>query len=94
LSNINKYLSEKQIILVDSKNLLSGSNFLFLNLYTDVDVDKNEVNDHISDMIQVNYPSAKLVLQWQDDLQKPEDEVIEKSQAEIDLEKQFSLLFT
>jgi hypothetical protein len=27
-------------------------------------------------------------------LQKPEDEVIEKSQAEIDLEKQFSLLFT
>lgn len=94
MSNINKYLSEKQIILVDSKNLLSGSNFLFLNLYTDVDVDKNEVNDHISDMIQVNYPSAKLVLQWQDDLKKVEDEVIEKSQAEIDLEKQFSLLFT
>jgi hypothetical protein len=94
LSNINKYLSEKQIILVDSKNLLSGSNFLFLNLYTDVDVDKNEVNDHISDMIQVNYPSGKLVLQWQDDLKKVEDEVIEKSQAEIDLEKQFSLLFT
>jgi hypothetical protein len=27
-------------------------------------------------------------------LKKVEDEVIEKSQAEIDLEKQFSLLFT
>jgi hypothetical protein len=33
------------------------------------------------------------VLQRQDNLQKQEEEIVERSQAEIDLEKQFSLLF-
>ena len=93
LDKINKYLLSNQIIMVDSKNLLSGSNFLFLNLYTDSYVDKEVVQDAILDLIEPEYSWAKLVLQWQDDLQKQEEEIIEKSQAEIDLEKQFSLLF-
>jgi hypothetical protein len=33
------------------------------------------------------------VLQRQDNLQKQEENIVERSQAEIDLEKQFLLLF-
>ena len=93
LDKINKFLLSNQIIMVDSKNLLSGSNFLFLNLYTDSYVDKEVVQDGILNIIEPEYTWAKLVLQWQDNLQKQEEEIIEKSQAEIDLEKQLSVLF-
>ena len=90
---INKYLLSNQIILVDSKNLLSGSNFLFLNLYTDSYVEKDAVKNDILGIVESEYSWAKLILQWQDNLQKQDEEVIEKSQAEIDLEKQLSVLF-
>ena len=93
LDKVNKYLSSNNIIMVDSKNLLSSSNFLFLNLYTDSYVDKENIKNKILNIIEQEYPWAKLVLQWQDNLQKQEEEIIEKSQAEIDLEKQFSLIF-
>jgi len=94
LDKVNQYLLSNSIILVDSKNLLSNSNFLFLNLYTDSIVDKEKVKDEILKIIEPEYSWAKLVLQWQDNLQKQEEEIVERSQAEIDLEKQFSLLFT
>ena len=94
LDKVNQYLVSNSIILVDSKNLLSNSNFLFLNLYTDSIVDKEKVKDEILKIIEPEYSWAKLVLQWQDNLQKQEEEIVERSQAEIDLEKQFSLLFT
>lgn len=93
LDKVNKYLSSNHIIMVDSKNLLPSSNFLFLNLYTDTYLDKEAIKDEILNIIEPEYSWAKLVLQWQDNLQKQEEEIIEKSQAEIDLEKQFSLLF-
>lgn len=93
LDKVNKYLSSNNIIMVDNKNLLTSSNFLFLNLYTDQYLDKSAIKDEILNIIEPEYSWAKLVLQWQDNLQKQEEEVIEKSQAEIDLEKQFSLLF-
>jgi len=93
LDKVNKYLSSNNIIIVDSKNLLSGSNFLFLNLYTDSYVDKEGIKEDILDIIEPEFSWAKLVLQWQDNLQKQEEEIIERSQAEIDLEKQFSSLF-
>lgn len=93
LDKINQYLVSNNIILVDSKNLLSNSNFLFLNLYTDSYIDKENVKDGILKIIEPEYSWAKLVLQRQDDLQKHEEEIIERSQAEIDLEKQFLLLF-
>ena len=93
LENINKYLQSNNIIMVDNKNLLSGSNFLFLNLYTDAYIDKENIKDNILDIIEPEFSWAKLVLQWQDSLQKQEEEIIERSQAEIDLEKQFSLMF-
>ncbi len=93
LDKINQYLVSNNIILVDSKNLLSSSNFLFLNLYTDSYFDKENVKDEILEIIGPEYSWAKLVLQRQDNLQKQEEEIIERSQAEIDLEKQFSLLF-
>ena len=93
LDKVNKYLLSNHIIMVDSKNLLPSSNFLFLNLYTDQYLDKEAIKDEILNIIEPEYPWAKLVLQWQDNLQKQEEEIIEKSQAEIDLEKQFSLLF-
>jgi len=93
LDNVNKYLSSNHIIMVDSKNLLPSSNFLFLNLYADTYLDKEAIKDEILNIIEPEYSWAKLVLQWQDNLQKQEEEIIEKSQAEIDLEKQFSLLF-
>lgn len=94
LDKVNQYLLSNSIILVDSKNLLSNSNFLFLNLYTDSIVDKEKVKDEILKIIEPEYSWAKLVLQWQDNLQKQLEEIVERSQAEIDLEKQFSLLFT
>lgn len=94
LDKVNKYLSSNRIIMVDSKNLLPSSNFLFLNLYTDTYLDKEAVKDEILNIIEPEYSWAKLVLQWQDNLKKQEEEIIEKSQAEIDLEKQFSLLFS
>lgn len=94
LDKVNQYLLSNSIILVDSKNLLSNSNFLFLNLYTDSIVYKEKVKDEILKIIEPEYSWAKLVLQWQDNLQKQEEEIVERSQAEIDLEKQFSLLFT
>ena len=93
LDKVNKYLSSNHIIMVDSKNLLSSSNFLFLNLYTDKYLDKEAVKNEILNIIEPEYPWAKLVIQWQDNLQKQNEEIIEKSQAEIDLEKQFSLMF-
>ena len=93
LDKVNKYLSSNHIIMVDSKNLLPSSNFLFLNLYTDQYLDKEVIKDEILNIIEPEYSWAKLVLQWQDNLQKQEEEIIEKSQAEIDLEKQFSVLF-
>lgn len=93
LDKVNKYLSLNHIIMVDSKNLLPSSNFLFLNLYTDQYLDKEAIKDEILNIIESEYSWAKIVLQWQDNLQKQEEEIIEKSQAEIDLEKQFSLLF-
>lgn len=93
LDKVNKYLSSNHIIMVDSKNLLPSSNFLFLNLYTDQYLDKEAVKNEILNIIEPEYSWAKLVLQWQDNLKKQEEEIIEKSQAEIDLEKQFSLLF-
>lgn len=93
LDKVNKYLSSNHIIMVDSKNLLPSSNFLFLNLYTDTYLDKEAIKDQILNIIEPEYSWAKLVLQWQDNLQKQEEEIIERSQAEIDLEKQFSLLF-
>ena len=93
LDKVNKFLLSNGIILVDSKNLLSNSDFLFLNLYTDQYLDKESIKDEILNIIEPEYSWAKLVLQWQDNLQKQEDIVIEKTQAEIDLEKQFSLLF-
>lgn len=93
LDKVNKYLSSNHIIMVDSKNLLPSSNFLFLNLYTDQYLDKEAMKDQILNIVESEYSWAKLVLQWQDNLQKQEEEIIEKSQAEIDLEKQFSLLF-
>lgn len=93
LDKVNKFLLSNGIILVDSKNLLSNSDFLFLNLYTDKYLDKESIKDEILNIIEPEYSWAKLVLQWQDNLQKQEEEAIEKSQAEIDLEKQFSLLF-
>lgn len=93
LDKINKYLISKNIIMVDNKNLLSGSNFLFLNLYTDTYMNKENIQNEIIELIKPKFPEAKLVLQWQDDLQKQEEEIIERSQAEIDLEKQFSLMF-
>ena len=93
LDKVNKYLSSNHIIMVDNKNLLPSSNFLFLNLYTDQYLDKEAIKDEILNIIEPEYSWAKLVLQWQDNLKKQEEEIIEKSQAEIDLEKQFSLLF-
>jgi len=93
LDKINQYLVSNNIILVDSKNLLLNSNFLFLNLYTDSYFDKENVKDEILKIIEPEYPWAKLVLQRQDNLQKQNEEIVERSQAEIDLEKQFSLLF-
>ena len=93
LDKVNKYLVSNNVILVDSKNLLPSSNFLFLNLYTDQYLDKEAMKDQILNIVESEYSWAKLVLQWQDNLQKQEEEIIEKSQAEIDLEKQFSLLF-
>ena len=93
LDKVNKYLSSNHIIMVDNKNLLPSSNFLFLNLYTDQYLDKWMIKDEILNIIEPEYSWAKLVLQWQDNLQKQEEEIIEKSQAEIDLEKQFLLLF-
>lgn len=92
LDKVNKYLSSNHIIMVDSKNLLPSSKFLFLNLYTDQYLDKETIKDEILNIIEPEYSWAKLVLQWQDNLQKQE-EIIEKSQAEIDLEKQLSVLF-
>jgi len=93
LDKVNKYLSSNHIIMVDSKNLLPSSNFLFLNLYTDTYLDKEAIKDEILNIIEPEYSWAKLVLQRQDNLQKQEEEIVERSQAEIDLEKQFSLLF-
>ena len=93
LDKINKYLLSNNIILVDNKNMLSNSNFLFLNLYTDSYVDKENIKDEILNIVEPEYPWSKLVLQRQDNLQKQEEEIIEKSQAEIDLEKQFWLMF-
>ena len=93
LDKVDQYLMSNNVILVDSKNLLSSSNFLFLNLYSDLYVDKENIKNGISNIIEPEYSWAKLVLQRQDNLQKQEEEIVERSQAEIDLEKQFSLLF-
>lgn len=93
LDKINKYLLSNQIIMVDSKNLLSSSNFLFLNLYTDSYINRENIKQSILDIVEPEFSWAKLVLQWQDNLQKQKEDIIERSQAEIDLEKQFSLLF-
>jgi hypothetical protein len=43
------------VILVDSKNLLSSSNFLFLNLYSDLYVDKENIKNGISNIIEPEY---------------------------------------
>lgn len=93
LDKINQYLVSNNIILVDSKNLLLSSNFLFLNLYTDSYVNSEIIKDEILELIESEYSWARLVLQRQDNLQKQNEEIVERSQAEIDLEKQFSLLF-
>lgn len=93
LDKVDQYLISNNVILVDSKNLLSSSNFLFLNLYSDLYVDKENIKNGISNIVESEYSWARLVLQRQDDLQKQEEEIVERSQAEIDLEKQFSLLF-
>ena len=66
---------------------------MFLNLYTDQYLDKEAIKGEILNIIEPEYSWVKLVLQRQDSLQKHEEEMIEKSQAEIDLEKQFSVLF-
>ena len=93
LDKINQYLVPNNVILVDGKNLLSSSNFLFLSLYSDLYVDKENIKNGISNIVESEYPWARLVLQRQDNLQKQNEEIVERSQAEIDLEKQFSLLF-
>lgn len=93
LDKIGKYLSSNHIILVDNKNLLSSSNFLFLNLYSDEYTNKENIKDELLNIVESEYSWAKLVLQWQDNLQKQEEDIIERSQAEVDLEKQFSSLF-
>jgi hypothetical protein len=42
--------------MVDSKNLLLSSNFLFLNLYTDQYLDKKAIKDEILNIIEPEYP--------------------------------------
>ncbi|MBO4516086.1 hypothetical protein J5751_01295 [bacterium] len=55
LDKIGKYLSSNHIILVDNKNLLSSSNFLFLNLYSDEYTNKENIKDELLNIVESEY---------------------------------------
>lgn len=84
-------LVENWSILIDSKILSEWDvKFFFLDVYTDSNTDKNDIYRLLVDELDSSFWSwAKLVLQWQENTEILR---VEKSQAEIDLEKQFIVL--
>lgn len=84
-------LVENGSILIDSKILSEWDvKFFFLDVYTDSNTDKNDIYRLLVDELDSSFWSwAKLVLQWQENTEILR---VEKSQAEIDLEKQFIVL--
>lgn len=94
LQDIHDYLQMNDVVLVDYKVLKDDYIFFFFNVYTDSDIDRFDLFDRLEEKVKEYFPDwAKVVLQWQDNLEKQEIELVEKSQAEIDLEKQFYALF-
>lgn len=94
LDAVHEYLQANNIVLVDYKVLNDEYKYFFFNVFTDANIDRYEVLEEADEIAKSFYPSwVKVILQWQDNLEKVETELIEKSQAEIDLEKQFYALF-
>lgn len=94
LQDILDLLQINDVVLVDYKILKDDYMFFFLNVYTDSDIDRFELFDRIEEKVREYFPDwTKVILQWQENLEKQEIELVEKSQAEIDLEKQFYALF-
>lgn len=94
LQDIHDFLQMNDVVLVDYKILKDDYMFFFFNVYTDSDIDRFELFDRVEGKVKEYFLTwAKVILQRQDNLEKQEVELIEKSQAEIDLEKQFYALF-
>ena len=94
LQDIHDFLQMNDVVLVDYKVLRDEYTFFFLNVYTDSEIDRFELFDRVDEKVkEVFLTWAKVILQWQDNLEKQEVELVEKSQAEIGLEKQFYGLF-
>ena len=93
IDNIAKVISAtfKSVFIVDHRVLEQESELVFLNLYTDKTVDKDDIYETLLQEVETIYGTGwKLVIQWQ------WNEWIferDKTQQEKDLEKQFYALF-
>ena len=93
IKNASSILNDNGIILIDSKILPEWDiKFFFLDVYSDLSNNKNDIYPKLVEELNSVYESwVRLVLQRQENTNFAR---IEKTQAEIDLEKQFFLLFS
>ncbi len=93
MENISKMLSNtfKNVYIIDHRILEKDSDFIFLTLYSDSILDKEDVYDTVLNEIYNIYNTwSKLVIEWQENnlwIKK------QKSMEQLELEKQFIVLF-
>ena len=91
VQDVSAYLDKNNLLLVDYKVLQEDISYFFFDVYADSNVNKNNIYDELDFKVTEKYwTGVKIVLQWQTN---PELNHVEKTQAEIDLEKQFYELF-
>lgn len=87
LWDVSDYLDKHDILVVDYNVLQDDINYFFFDVYAYSNVDKSQLYNEINKSITEKYGAwIKVVLQWQDN---PELNVVKKSEAEINFEKQF-----
>ncbi len=87
LKDVSDYLDKNNILLVDYNVLQDDINYFFFDVYAYSKVDKSQLYNEINKFIGEKYGVwIKIVLQWQDN---PELNIVKKSEAEINFEKQF-----
>lgn len=91
VQDVSNYLEKNDILLVDYKILQEDITYFFFDVYVNSKVNKNDIYDELNSKVSDKYwTGIKIVLQRQTN---PELSRVEKTQAEVDLEKQFYLLF-
>lgn len=78
------------LFMIDNRILNWDIKFIYLNLYSENNIDKEDVYFTLMDEVEAVYDSwARLIIQWQDNSFDKKEQTLQES----DLEKQFNILF-